>query len=71
MKTRYAIILEAARINGNLVNERKGIGKYVIEFFGKSAHAAVDPQNGANAINAFIRIAQDLLKVPRPTKVPR
>ncbi|AKD41108.1 TPA: M20 family metallopeptidase [Pasteurella multocida] len=67
-KTRYAIILEAARINGNLVNERKGIGKYVIEFFGKSAHAAVDPQNGANAINAFIRIAQDLLKSTAPDK---
>ncbi|GJH42980.1 M20 family metallopeptidase [Pasteurella canis] len=67
-KTRYAIILEAARINGNLVNERKGIGKYVIEFLGKSAHSAVDPQNGANSINTFIRIAQELLNSTAPEK---
>ncbi len=67
-KTNYAVILESARINGNFVNERKGIGKYVIEFLGKSAHAAVDPQNGANAINAFLHIGQMLLDSAAPDK---
>ena len=67
-KTKYAVILESARINGNFVNERKGIAKYVIEFLGKSAHAAVDPQNGANAINAFLHIGQMLLDSAAPEK---
>lgn len=67
-KTQYAVILESARINGNFVNERKGIAKYVIEFLGKSAHAAVDPQNGANAINAFLHIGQLILDSAAPDK---
>ncbi|WP_244165612.1 M20 family metallopeptidase [Pasteurella testudinis] len=67
-KSRYAIILEPARANGNLVNERKGVGKYILEFFGKEAHAAVNPEAGANAINACIETCQMLLAQVKPEK---
>lgn len=65
-KSRYAIVLESARINGNLVNERKGIGKYVIELFGKAAHAAVNPDKGAHVINQFLLTGAELLTWAKP-----
>ncbi|MGR6981993.1 M20 family metallopeptidase [Testudinibacter sp. P27/CKL/0425] len=67
-KARYAIVLEAARANGSLVNERRGVARYVIEFHGKEAHAAVNPEAGANAINACIGICQKLLAQVAPEK---
>ncbi|MGV6988469.1 M20 family metallopeptidase [Testudinibacter sp. P80/BLE/0925] len=67
-KSRYAIVLEAARANGSLVNERRGVARYIIEFFGKEAHAAVNPEAGANAINACIKICQILLEQVAPEK---
>lgn len=65
-KSKYCIVLESARINGNFVNERKGIGKYTIEFLGKAAHAAVNPDKGANAINQFLLTGQDILTWAKP-----
>lgn len=50
LKSRYAVVLEAGRANGNLVNKRKGIGRYHIEIEGKAAHAGVDHASGRNAI---------------------
>lgn len=49
-KSKYALVFEPARKNGNLVCERKGLIKYEILFKGKSAHAGVSPQDGINAI---------------------
>jgi len=49
-KSRYALVLEAARANGNLVNQRKGVGRYKIEVFGVAAHSGVDPEKGCSAI---------------------
>ncbi|MDY3974503.1 M20 family metallopeptidase [uncultured Veillonella sp.] len=60
-KSKHCIVLESARINGNFVNERKGIGKYTVEFLGKAAHAAVNPDKGANAINQFLLTGQEIL----------
>ena len=45
-----AFVLEAARANGDIVSARKGAGHYVIRVQGKSAHAGVEPEKGANAI---------------------
>lgn len=67
-KSNYVLIMESARINGNFVNERKGIGKYVIEFFGKAAHAAVEPEKGANAVNQFLITGAELLTWAAPEK---
>ena len=45
-----ALVLESARMNGDIVSARKGSGEYLIRVTGKSAHAGVEPEKGANAI---------------------
>jgi glutamate carboxypeptidase len=49
-KSRYVLVLEAARQDGNLVNKRKGVGRYTIDFTGIEAHSGVDHQSGKSAI---------------------
>jgi glutamate carboxypeptidase len=55
-----ALVLEAARENGDLVAARKGRGHFVLEVTGKAAHAGVEPHRGANAI---VALAQQILAV--------
>ncbi|MBS1251043.1 MAG: Carboxypeptidase G2 [Anaerolineales bacterium] len=45
-----ALVLEAARANGHIVSARKGGGNYHLKVTGRSAHAGVEPEKGANAI---------------------
>src|SRR5574341_110927 len=45
-----AFVLEAARANGDIVSARKGSGDFTVRVKGKSAHAGVEPEKGANAI---------------------
>ncbi|GCE05199.1 M20 family metallopeptidase [Dictyobacter aurantiacus] len=45
-----ALVLEAARENGDLVSARKGGAWYKIRASGHSAHAGVEPEKGSNAI---------------------
>lgn len=45
-----ALVLESGRINGNIVSARKGSGEYTLRVLGRSAHAGVEPEKGANAI---------------------
>lgn len=47
----YVLVVEPARANGNLVNKRKGIGRYKLEFQGVSAHAGTDHEKGRSAIS--------------------
>lgn len=47
------LTLEAARENGDIVSARKGMCWYIVEAFGKSAHAGVEPEKGRNAIVAL------------------
>lgn len=47
------LTLEAARENGDIVSARKGVCWYIVEAFGKSAHAGVEPEKGCNAIVAL------------------
>lgn len=61
-----AIIVEPARANGALVNERKGIAKYVLDFKGISAHAGVAPEKGASAINELFYWGIELNKLNNP-----
>lgn len=44
------LVLEAARMNGDIVSARKGAGVYHVQVKGKAAHAGVEPEKGANAI---------------------
>jgi glutamate carboxypeptidase len=45
-----ALVLESARMNGNIVSARKGDGDYRIQVLGRQAHAGVEIEKGANAI---------------------
>lgn len=49
-KSAYALVLEPARADGSLVNTRRGVGRYTIEFTGVAAHSGVAPQKGVSAI---------------------
>lgn len=63
-----ALVLEAGRENGDIVSARKGMGRFVLEVFGKAAHAGVEPHRGANAILALAQqiTALHLLNGMRP-----
>src|SRR5262249_58066576 len=39
--------------NGDIVGARKGGGNFVLETFGKAAHAGVEPEKGAHAVLAL------------------
>lgn len=58
-----ALVLESARSNGNIVSARKGVGTYTLRVTGKSAHAGVDPQKGANAILALAHYVVEISKL--------
>lgn len=45
-----ALVLEAARANGDIVSARKGGGTYHLRVTGRAAHAGVEPEKGVNAI---------------------
>ena len=45
-----ALVLEAARENGDIVSARKGIGDFVMRIEGRAAHAGVEPERGRSAI---------------------
>jgi len=45
-----ALVLEAARANGDIVSARKGNTWYTLTARGHSAHAGVEPEKGRNAI---------------------
>jgi len=49
-QSHFTIVLEPARANGALVSQRKGVGKFTLDFHGKAVHAGVEPQKGRSAI---------------------
>jgi glutamate carboxypeptidase len=57
MAPRYdmALVLEAGRENGDIVEARKTSAYYVLEVKGREAHAGVEPHRGANAILSMAR----------------
>ena len=64
----YALVLEAARENGDIVGSRKGGGAFTLEVHGRAAHAGVEPEKGAHAILALAQQIVDLqaLNAMRP-----
>jgi glutamate carboxypeptidase len=48
-----ALTLEAARANGDIVTARKGVRGFLVEAFGRAAHAGVEPERGRSAIVAL------------------
>lgn len=56
----YALVLEAARENGDIVGARKGGGAFTLEAHGRAAHAGVEPEKGAHAILALAQQIVDL-----------
>jgi glutamate carboxypeptidase len=54
-----ALVLEAARSNGDIVSARKGHTWYNLTANGRSAHAGVEPEKGRNAV---IEMAHQILQ---------
>jgi glutamate carboxypeptidase len=54
-----ALVLEAARANGDIVSARKGNAGYSLTAHGRSAHAGVEPEKGRNAI---VELAHQVLQ---------
>ena len=63
-----ALTLEAARANGDIVTARKGVRWFLVEAFGRAAHAGVEPEKGRSAIVALAHhiLALDELNGLRP-----
>ena len=55
-----ALVLESARMNGDIVSARKGGGNYRIQVHGRQAHAGVEIEKGANAIVELTHCIQAL-----------
>ncbi len=54
-----ALVLEAARANGDIVSARKGHTWYTLTARGRSAHAGVEPEKGRNAV---VEVAHQILQ---------
>ncbi len=54
-----ALVLEAARANGDIVSARKGSDWYILTAHGRSAHAGVEPEKGRNAV---VELAHQILQ---------
>lgn len=59
-KADAALVLESARMNGDIVSARKGGGNYHIQVHGRQAHAGVEIEKGANAIVELTHCIQAL-----------
>jgi glutamate carboxypeptidase len=56
LKSKCVLVLEPGTgLTGKLKTARKGVGGYDVTVTGKAAHAGVDFENGANAINELAR----------------
>ncbi|MEV4561592.1 M20/M25/M40 family metallo-hydrolase [Kitasatospora sp. NPDC049285] len=64
----YALGLECARENGDLVIERKGVADLLVTVTGRAAHAGIEPERGANAAlaAAHLVVALQALNGRRP-----
>ncbi len=67
-RVQFALVLEPARPNGDLVQSRKGTGNLTVTCRGRAAHAAKVPNDGRNALLA---LAEFLLAADRlPAELP-
>jgi len=61
-----ALVLEAARANGNIVSARKGCASYTFTVHGRQAHAGVEIEKGINAIIELARCILELSALNNP-----
>jgi glutamate carboxypeptidase len=59
-KADVALVLESARMNGDIVSARKGGGNYHVQVRGRQAHAGVEIEKGANAILELSHCIQEI-----------
>ena len=62
-----ALVLEPS-VEGALKTARKGVGMYRIEVAGRSAHAGLEPENGANALLALADALQTIATIGDSSK---
>jgi len=67
-RSNCVLVCEAARADGSLVNARKGMAGYHLEFTGVAAHAGNEPEKGRSAITAF---ANSILAIHALSDIPR
>ncbi|MEF2098413.1 M20 family metallopeptidase [Bacillus sp. CFBP9009] len=58
----FSLVVESGRPNDGVVTERKGIGRFIFDVKGKSAHAGVEPERGRSAIE---EIAHKVIKLQK------
>jgi len=57
-----ALVLEPS-VGGALKTARKGVGMYRLKVLGRSAHAGLEPENGANALVALAAALRDVAEL--------
>ncbi len=62
-KSKFAVVLEGARLNGDLVAKRKGVSRYAFEVKGRAAHSGTDHINGLSSIEELANIIKELHKL--------
>ncbi|HYE80694.1 MAG TPA: M20 family metallopeptidase [Clostridia bacterium] len=56
----YAFVFEPSRDNGGIITERKGVGGFTVEVFGREAHSGSQFEYGKNAV---VELADKILKM--------
>jgi glutamate carboxypeptidase len=56
----YAMILEPAKSDGEMVYRRKGVGIFHVKVQGRAAHAGAEPEKGASAIRVLAKKILDI-----------
>lgn len=62
------LVTEPARPGGEYVVARKGAGRYILEVWGKAAHAGAQPEVGRSAVWAMARKIEALHALTDPTE---
>lgn len=55
-RAKVVVTTEPARADGSCVRQRKGILRYRVDFFGRSAHSGVEPEKGHCAVTEMARL---------------
>lgn len=58
--SRVFVLEPALGLDGRIKTARKGTGRFSIRILGRSAHAGLDPEQGANAIQELALVVQSL-----------
>lgn len=62
LNRKAVLVLEASQA-GALKIARKGVGRFVLEFTGRAAHAGLEPERGANALLAMAMAAVEVAQL--------